>query len=528
MSALGPQKKKMLYIMIGAFLLIFIAALVIDLMMNQGGVVILTGAIAGAVAAAIVFLVFNFVLKKDPASEITEEIGEEGRFMRSRRNSKKSDNLFENAGLEDSFSDNNDLDFSGFENDDSAENQADMNELESRFAVPPSQQLRERGFFGRKNSAKEEKVEESFEVREETAAWNEPEYANDFENEFDNQFEEGFDEEFAEEDFAAPVISFGDPAPAEEVQEEDFESFDEVEEFSADLEEDFTEEIQEEIIPEEPVYEEAAEEIQEEAPVVPEQPQNNLLLKDITPGMVVASQSPGQTLESFYTDMTEEDIIYRDCVEVWSSAAKNPMLKILEKLKSIDDKKVAGELGRDCEYVNAMIDRMLYFTQLEMIDQALNMQVYNYSVLVKECLKRFSPFFTEKKISLLWKGLDVDIITDKRWFIFAMTQVIFNSIEFTPYGGKIAVSAKKTEDYVDLIIDDSGEGMDEEELPYVFTAGFMGDEAPNPDETRTGMGLFITRSVLQKLGGECMAESSKGKGMRIVIRLPSMKENTEN
>ena len=244
--------------------------------------------------------------------------------------------------------------------------------------------------------------------------------------------------------------------------------------------------------------------------------------------MVVASQAPGQTLESFYADMSEEDIIYRDCVEVWSSAAKNPMMKILEKLKNIEDKKVAGELGRDCEYVNAMIDRMLYFTQLEMIDQALNMQVYNYSVLVKECLKRFSPFFTEKKISLLWKGLDVNVITDKRWFIFAMTQIIFNSIEFTPHGGKIAVSAKKTDDYVDLIIDDSGEGVDAEELPYVFTAGFMGDEAPNPDDTRTGMGLFITRSVLQKLGGECMAESSKGNGMRIVIRLPAMKEETEN
>ncbi len=529
MSTLGPKKKNLLIILAGIVVGALIISVVFDIMTNNGGRVILVGAIAGIVIAATVFLVLNLIEKKK--SDVDVYDSEETRFTR-RKNKDKNNDLFDAAGFED------ELPQDGGSYDSFDDEASDSENSDEPFAVMPSRQLRENGFFGRKRQ--ETADEPATEINEEEA-WNEPEYADDFESGFDSGFEnENESDEFAEMEFEAPVISFGNPVPAEEPAEEVY--FDESAEF--DSFEDATEVTSgedDEILFEEPEYEVTADAEQlpeienieiteaepETADTMPEaEPvkENNILLKDINPGMVVASQAPGQTLESFYADMSEEDIIYRDCVEVWSSAAKNPMLKILEKLKSIEDKKVAGELGRDCEYVNAMIDRMLYFTQLEMIDQALNMQVYNYSVLVKECLKRFSPFFTEKKISLLWKGLDVNVITDKRWFIFAMTQVIFNSIEFTPHGGKIAVSARKTDDYVDLIIDDSGEGVDAEELPYVFTAGFMGDEAPNPDDTRTGMGLFITRSVLQKLGGECMAESTKGKGMRIVIRLPAMKE----
>lgn len=514
MSTLGPKKKNLLIILGGIIAGALIISVVLDILMNNGGRVILVGAIAGIVIAAIVFLVLNIMSKKSSSGDY-DEFAEEGRFTRSRRNKERSDNLFDAAGFEEGDSLQDEGGFADFD-DELVIEPEQQPVIPNRFAKLPSEQLREKGFFGRQSTEPEESFEP--EENEENTVWDEPEY--------DDSFDTGFENEgYSDMEFDAPVIAFGDPVPNEDVFAEELpaENDEEVIEFEAEIsEESEFEEVQ---------YEEPETETQPEIIVQPEpvpEAKNELLLKDIAPGMVVASQAPGQTLESFYADMSEEDIIYRDCVEVWSSAAKNPMMKILEKLKNIEDKKVAGELGRDCEYVNAMIDRMLYFTQLEMIDQALNMQVYNYSVLVKECLKRFSPFFTEKKISLLWKGLDVNVITDKRWFIFAMTQVIFNSIEFTPHGGKIAVSAKKTDDYVDLIIDDNGEGMDEEELPYAFTAGFMGDEAPNPDDTRTGMGLFITRSVLQKLGGECMAESTKGKGMRIVIRLPAMKEETEN
>jgi len=239
------------------------------------------------------------------------------------------------------------------------------------------------------------------------------------------------------------------------------------------------------------------------------------------PKPVSPAPTAGQSLEAFYADMSEEDILYRDCVEVWAADAKPSVLRLIKYVESIEDKQTQALFGRDLEYVNAMIDRIYCFTQLEYVDELLDLQKYNFAALVKECLKRFSPFFMEKRLGLLWKGLDVDVMTDRRWFIFALTQVIFNSVEFTPEGGKIAISAKKNDDFIDLMIDDSGAGISSDELPCVFIAGYMGDESPNESGRRTGMGLFIAQSVLRKMGGDAFIESNPGKGTRVTLRVPA-------
>lgn len=239
----------------------------------------------------------------------------------------------------------------------------------------------------------------------------------------------------------------------------------------------------------------------------------------------VSTAVGGQTIESFYEEMTDEDILYRDCVEVWAADAKPAALRLIKYVEGIEDKQTAALIGREVEYLNAMIDRINCFTQLEYIDELLEYRKHNYSTLVKDCLKRFSPFFMEKRLGLLWKGLDIDVMTDRRWFIFALTQVIFNAVEFTPNGGKIAISAKKQENYIDLTVEDSGKGISPDELPFIFMAGYMGDDAPNENGGRTGMGLFIAQSVMRKMGGEMLAESTPGKGTRITMRMPIIEPN---
>ncbi len=228
----------------------------------------------------------------------------------------------------------------------------------------------------------------------------------------------------------------------------------------------------------------------------------------------------GQEIEEFFDHMSDDELLYSDCVEVWAADAKPAAIRLLKQIESLPDKKKADSLGREAEYVNAMIDRIYYFTMLDSIRDNLELKKYNFSIMVKECLRRFSPFFMEKRIGLLWKGLDIDIITDKRWLIFALTQVIFNAVEFTGLGGKIAISAKKEGSLIHLMVDDSGCGISDDDLPRIFMAGFMGDNVPNESGRRTGMGLFITRSVVEKLGGTVTAESSSGKGTRITIILP--------
>ena len=228
----------------------------------------------------------------------------------------------------------------------------------------------------------------------------------------------------------------------------------------------------------------------------------------------------GQEIEEFFDHMDDDEILYSDCVEVWASDAKPAAIRLLKQVEALPDKKLADSIGKEAEFVNAMLDRIYYFTMLDSIQDNLELKKYNFSAMVKECLRRFAPFFMDKRIGLLWKGLDIDIVTDKRWLIFALTQVVFNAVEFTGLGGKIAISARKEGSMIHLMVDDSGCGISDDDLPHIFMAGFMGDNAPNESGRRTGMGLFITRSVVEKLGGSVTAESTVGKGTRITMILP--------
>ena len=230
--------------------------------------------------------------------------------------------------------------------------------------------------------------------------------------------------------------------------------------------------------------------------------------------------SRGKEIDEFFEEMTDEELRYSDCVEVWAADAKPAAIRLLKLVEALPDKKTADALGREAEYINAMLDRIYYFTMLDSIRDNLELKEYNFSAVVKDCLRRFSPFFMEKRIGLLWKGLDINIVTDKRWLIFALTQVVFNAVEFTGLGGKIAISAKKEGSLIHLMVDDNGCGIPEAELPKIFLAGYMGDNVPNESGRRTGMGLFITRSVVEKLGGSVTVESTVGKGTRITMILP--------
>lgn len=254
-----------------------------------------------------------------------------------------------------------------------------------------------------------------------------------------------------------------------------------------------------------------------QAPAAPYQP---VYTSPSQPSYPMQNDDRGKEIEQFFDNMSEDELLYSDCVEVWASDAKPAAIRLLKQVESLSDKKMADSLGREAEYINAMLDRIYYFTMLDSVRENLELKEYNFSAVVKECLRRFSPFFMEKRIGLLWKGLDINIISDKRWLVFALTQVVFNAVEFTGLGGKIAISAKKEGSMIHLMVDDNGCGIAEEDLPKIFMAGFMGDNAPNESGRRTGMGLFITRSVVEKLGGSVTAESTLGKGTRVTIILP--------
>lgn len=492
----SPRKKNIIFIGVIAFLSISFIGILLDIILKKEGRLAIP-AVAVAFFVLAIFFLIEWIVRKRSDRDLDgddnlylsqDEVPNEQRFLRHAEPVDDDDN-WEDASIDD-FDSDDDEDF-----------------------VPAAPQPR--GRFGgvfRKREQNENEISSVIadERSQQTEYFSDDEQpdANDFDD-IDESFDDDFEQE-PEEDFLKPVMVIG--APSESAEETENETDEPEPEQEAP--------VQDEVYADEPDTFDEIENAQE--PV--EETEDDFVPVPITRSAetsVAAVSAAGQTLESFYENMSDEDILYRDCVEVWAADAKPNILRMIKYIEGIEDKQTQTLFGKECEYINAMLDRIYAFTQLEYIDDMLEPKQYVFSTLVKECLKRFSPFFMEKKIGLLWKGLDINVVVDKRWFIFALTQVLFNAVEFTDEGGKIAISAKRNGEYIDLIVDDSGKGISPEEMPYIFVAGYMGDDSPNEDGRRTGMGLFIARSVIVKMGGDVFAESSPGKGTRVTIHLPA-------
>ena len=112
-------------------------------------------------------------------------------------------------------------------------------------------------------------------------------------------------------------------------------------------------------------------------------------------------------------------------------------------------------------------------------------------------------------------GEDILIECDRPWTIEAVANVVKNSMEHTPFGGEVRAKWRENPLYTEIVIEDSGSGIREEDLPHVFERFYRGKQS---DDLNFGIGLSFARLILGKQGAVIFAENVKGGGARFVIR----------
>ena len=102
-----------------------------------------------------------------------------------------------------------------------------------------------------------------------------------------------------------------------------------------------------------------------------------------------------------------------------------------------------------------------------------------------------------------------------------LTNILENALHHTPPGGHITLSAKSVEEGVELSIQDSGPGIEGENVNRIFERFYRTDAARHRDEGGSGLGLAIAKSIVEMHQGQIWAESEPGQGLKVSIRFPS-------
>ena len=128
--------------------------------------------------------------------------------------------------------------------------------------------------------------------------------------------------------------------------------------------------------------------------------------------------------------------------------------------------------------------------------------------------RKYSQMFILKKIQLVYTPIEMKVLTDEKWLVFVLEQILSNALKYTSTG-KISVYTKGQNC---LVIEDTGIGIWPEDLPRVFEKGFTGYNG-RKDKKSTGIGLYLCKSVIDKLKHQIWIESEAGKGTKVYLSL---------
>lgn len=207
---------------------------------------------------------------------------------------------------------------------------------------------------------------------------------------------------------------------------------------------------------------------------------------------------------------------WNDSLTMWAHQIKTPIaaMHLLMDEKNISEEK--NELFKIEEYVSMV----MYLLRTDTLSKDLVLKECSLDAMIGESLKHYSMIFSRSKLGLNYVKTSQMIITDEKWFVFVLEQLLSNALKYTK-SGSISIYFENEE----LVIEDTGCGIREEDLPRIFERGYTGYNG-RMDKRSTGLGLYLCKKILNQLGHGIHIESKLGKGTKVFLLLRQENDKT--
>jgi signal transduction histidine kinase len=235
-------------------------------------------------------------------------------------------------------------------------------------------------------------------------------------------------------------------------------------------------------------------------------------------------------------DITREKTIERIKTEFVSISAhqlRTPLSAIKWTLKMILD----GDVGEITPEQKEFLERAYQSNErmINLVNDLLNVTIieegrYLYKLklsdieeLLSNLISSYQASFEKKKLKINFKKPDKKlplVMVDPEKIKIAMQNLIENAINYSFEGGEITISLSLREKDILFSIEDKGIGIPSNQKERVFSKFFRGTNALRMETSGTGLGLFITKNIVEAHGGKIWFESEEGKGTTFYFTLP--------
>lgn len=234
-------------------------------------------------------------------------------------------------------------------------------------------------------------------------------------------------------------------------------------------------------------------------------------------------------------DVTEErrlDKLRKDFVANVSHELRTPLAMLQGYSEAlVDDIAESHEERRELAKVihdeslrmGRLVNELLDLARMEAGHIHLERKDVNIHALVERVCRKFQAIAREQKVHLVMEDNLKQLPTawwDQDKVEQILTNLIDNAIRHTPIGGTVTLRGIEENGMIHFSVHDTGTGIPESDLPFIFDRFYKADKARKRDQSGTGLGLFIVRHLVEAHGGTVMVDSQPGEGTTFTAHLP--------
>ena len=212
-------------------------------------------------------------------------------------------------------------------------------------------------------------------------------------------------------------------------------------------------------------------------------------------------------------DFLEKEKDLQEYFLIWIHQIKTPITagKLICD-SDIENEKIKN-IKKELIYIEDYTNMALSYLKMSKHNTDMDISLVNLDDIINPLIKKYAILFISNNIKLEYKKLNVKVITDSKWCMVVIEQLLSNAIKYTK-NGIVSITFNEKENYLE--IKDNGIGIKDSDLPKIFDKGYSGFNG-RQNQKSTGIGLFLVKQILDKLGQKVKLESKLGEGTSVKV-----------
>lgn len=206
-------------------------------------------------------------------------------------------------------------------------------------------------------------------------------------------------------------------------------------------------------------------------------------------------------------------------------AALHTRIYLLQKSEPEKRERLLGGLQRQVDRLTEFVEAVLDMSRLDISKTNLELKPVDLNAVVHQVVETMRSRAEQFDLELDFVPATqlVPVQGDSNRLVQVVNNLLANAINYTPSGGiHVETRYDSVRKAAELIVRDTGLGIDEEDMPYLFDRFYRGKQAVQTNHAGTGLGLAISREIIEVHGGTIEVESEPGVGTVFHVWLPSV------